>query len=555
MKKNVLKTGFAVLLLLLFSLGVMAQNGNKNVITQDRDIATFNGIKVASVFKVIFTQGEPQLVKIETDENLVDKISTAVKGDFLEIGTKGSVNNPSKMIVHITAKNLESLNMSGASKFTTTNKIITPQLDITLNGISTAIITADASNVKCKLSGVSKLDLQGTGDQLSADITGISKFLSSKFEVKDAKIKIFNASSATVNASKSIFFDAYGTANIKYMPHDNLQITKKTDSGTTRIKSIGGDVTELVNVDVNTNMPLSELDKSRNDLSNTVVDIDVNTDVLAEVNTHGDSTKVKVGKLNFEVIEGADTEVKLGGNKLIVSEGGVSFYRNSLINPLAHNKSAPRYSSFQSHWTGLYIGVSGYLTPKGRIDPAVHDNFMTLNMLKSTNIQLNLFEQNLKISPNAGFVTGIGIDYRNYRFGHSNVVLQSSVDYFDGILDPTNNYKKSKLVVSYLTVPLLFELQTNRFTNRHSFHIAGGVSSGLRIGSHSKLKFDKPNGGTEKSKDRNDFNLNPFKVDATMLIGWGSINLYGNYALIDMFKMGKGPELRPFSVGFRIVFD
>ena len=117
------------------------------------------------------------------------------------------------------------------------------------------------------------------------------------------------------------------------------------------------------------------------------------------------------------------------------------------------------------------------------------------------------------------------------------------------------SYKKSKLVVTYLTVPLLLELQTNRFTNRNSFHIAGGISSGLRIGSHSKVKFEKPNGGTEKNKDRNDFNLNPFKLDATALIGWGSINLYGNYALIDMFKAGDGPQLRPFSVGIRLVFD
>ena len=75
MKNNVLKTGLAALLLLLFSPGVMAQNDDNNGITQTRDLATFDGIKVSGVFKVIFTQGEPQSVKIEADEKLMDKIN------------------------------------------------------------------------------------------------------------------------------------------------------------------------------------------------------------------------------------------------------------------------------------------------------------------------------------------------------------------------------------------------------------------------------------------------------------------------------------------------
>ena len=521
MKNYVLKTGFVALLLLLVSLGVMAQNDNNNLVTQTRDVATFDGIKVSAVFKVIFTQGELQSVKIEADENSMDKISTVVKGGILYLGTKGNVNNPHRLSVYITAKDLKSLDMSGATKFSTTNKIITPKLKLDLSGISAATLDLDATIVNCDLSGVSKLNLQGTADQLSAEISGTAKLMASKFEVKEAKINTSGVGSAIVNASKSVTLEASGASNIKYIPYNNLEVKNKSVSGASRITSIAGGIT----VDVNT-------------------DVNINTNISTEVSANGDSTKVRVGKLDIEVIDGPQTEVRLGNTKLIVDDNGkVQFYKHK------------RSNSFHSHWAGFYIGVNGYLTPSGRIDPSVHDNFMSLNLIKSTNFQFNVFEQNLKIGPKAGFVTGIGIDYRNYRFDHKNVVLQSSADYFDGILDPVNNYKKSKLLITYLTVPLLFELQTNRYTNRNSFHIAGGVSSGLRIGSHSKVKFDKPNGGTEKSKDRNDFNLNPFKLDATVLIGWGAFNIYGTYGLIDMFKMDKGPELRTFSLGIRSIFD
>lgn len=516
-----MKTELATLVLLFFSLGVMAQNGNRNVITQTREVGTIEGLSVTGIFKVIFTQGEPQSLKIETDENLIDKVTTEVHGNILELGTKGSINNPSRLNVYITAKSLKSLEMSGASKFTTTNKIVTPVLKAELSGITTASMNTDAGNLTCDLSGVAKLDLEGAGDLLTADVSGTAKLTASKYEVKEAKVDVSGVGSAYINALNSLSMDASGASKINYIPHDNLNIKNKDVSVAARVTKSGVET----NVDVQTN-------------------VDVNTDVHAEVNTNGDSTKIRIGKLKFDVIEGPETQVRLGNNKLVVDENGkVQFSKTKRLN------------SFHSHWSGVYLGVSGYLTPAGRIDPAVHDNFMSFNLIKSTNIQFNLFEQNMKISSNAGFVTGLGIDWRNYRFDHSNVVLQSTANYFDGTLMTDANYKKSKLLVTYLTVPLLFEVQTNRFTNRNSFHIAGGVSSGIRIGSHSKVKFEKPNGGTEKNKDRSDFDLNPFKLDATALIGWGGINLYGNYALIDMFKVGKGPELRPFSLGLRIVFD
>jgi hypothetical protein len=521
MKMNVLKTELAAFFLLLFSLGVMAQDGNKNATTQTRDLATFDGLNITAIFKVIFTQGEPQSVKIETDENMFDKVKTEVNGGILTLSTKGGINNPTKINVYITAKDLKSLDMSGASKFSSTNTINTSKLKIYLSGISAATLSTNAATVVCDLSGVGKLDLEGSGDQLSADISGTAKLIASKFEVKEAKVGTSGVGTATVNATKSISLDASGASNIKYLPNDNLEVKSKEVSGAARISRTGGET----NVKVNTN-------------------VDVNTEVSTEVNTHGDSTKVKIGKLNIEVIDGPQTQVRLGRNKLIVDENGrVQFSKNK------------RSNSFHSHWSGFYIGVSGYLTPSGRIDPPVHDNFMSLDLIKSTNIQLNMFEENLKFSKYAGLVTGLGIDWRNYRFENANVVLQNNNNYFDGTLMNDANYKKSKLLVTYLTVPLLLELQTNRFTNRNSFHIAGGISSGIRIGSHSKVKYENQNGSTEKDKDRSDFNLNPFKLDATALIGWGNINLYGNYALIDMFKADRGPELRPFSVGLRLVFD
>ena len=235
MKKNVLKAGIATLVMLLFSLGVTAQDGNKNVITQTRNVATFDGLSVSGIFKVIYTQGEPQSVKIETDENLMEQVVTEVHGGKLEIGTKGSIHNSSKMIAYVTSKSLNFLGMSGATKFNATNKIETQKLKIELSGVANATFTANVTDVICNLSGTAKLDLEGTGEQLSADLSGTAKLMAAKYEIKDAKVDASGVGTATINATKTVALNASGVSKITYTPHDNLDIKKIEVSGMAHI--------------------------------------------------------------------------------------------------------------------------------------------------------------------------------------------------------------------------------------------------------------------------------------------------------------------------------
>lgn len=235
MEKNVLKTGFAAIVMLLLSLGIMAQDGNKNVITQTRTVSTFDGLSISGIFKVIYTQGEPQSVKIETDENLMGKVITEVHGSVLEIGTKGSINNPTRMIAYITSKDLKSLGMSGATKFTATNKIVTSKLNIDLSGVANATLNANVPNVTCSLSGTAKLDLEGSGNQISADLSGTAKLQASNFVIQDAKVDASGVGSATINATKTLSLSASGASKIKYTPHENLNIKNIEVSGVAHV--------------------------------------------------------------------------------------------------------------------------------------------------------------------------------------------------------------------------------------------------------------------------------------------------------------------------------
>ena len=136
--------------------------------------------------------------------------------------------------------------------------------------------------------------------------------------------------------------------------------------------------------------------------------------------------------------------------------------------------------------------------------------------------------------------------------------------------------RKTKLTAMYITVPLIFEMQTNQPRNIHRFHFAFGVVANIRVSTHTKVYFNEANreyqlydlktdavmpttyttpNSNERNivKNHNSFYLQPFKFDATVRFGYGIINLFATYSLNSMFQSGKGPELYPVTAGITLV--
>lgn len=108
----------------------------------------------------------------------------------------------------------------------------------------------------------------------------------------------------------------------------------------------------------------------------------------------------------------------------------------------------------------------------------------------------------------------------------------------------TENLSKTKLAVSYLEVPLLFEFQIPVNQREGRLYVNAGVIGGVKIGSHTKVKY-----GDNKEKDRSGFNMNAFKYAATARVGYKDLGFFATYSLTPLFETGMGPELTPFTIG------
>lgn len=230
---------------------------------------------------------------------------------------------------------------------------------------------------------------------------------------------------------------------------------------------------------------------------------------------------------------------------------------------------------YNGHWAGIDFGWNGYVNSDFNMDFPPSEAYLELNVARSLMVNLNPFELNLNLVNNKfGLTSGLGFQLSNYYFD-DNYTLNTD----NGSLSAERLYNASgglvpmdvnKLYVSYLTLPIFFEFQTNARHKVNSFHISAGVIGGVKLCSYQKQKlttYDQtlylgnPGGGyyatihpeSQKVKYKDSFYLNPFKLDASARIGWSYINLFATYSITSMFQKNKGPEVYPYTVGITLL--
>ena len=241
-----------------------------------------------------------------------------------------------------------------------------------------------------------------------------------------------------------------------------------------------------------------------------------------------DTLNVKIGKYKFNIIE--EDEIQK---------------RNDV-----KKKKTIKYKS----WQGIDIGLLGYVDNNMDFNLPTNYGFMELNPAKSISVGFNIHEQNFRIVRDyLKFATGIGFEINHYSFAN-NTRLLNNPDSFSGFIDPVSNFSKTKLKVSYITLPLLLEINTS-MKEKRAFHISGGLVLGYNIGSKSKLVYIN-NGLKTKEKVSGNYHINPFKYSLTARLGFGkNYAIYGIYDLNSLFAKNKGPELYSYALGLSLLLN
>lgn len=221
-----------------------------------------------------------------------------------------------------------------------------------------------------------------------------------------------------------------------------------------------------------------------------------------------------------------------------------------------------------TYWSGIDIGLNTFVTESGNLGEGKDSGPLKLNNGNSRFLAINIMEEKVEFGgPGAGFYTGLGVEFLNYRL-KEDATLMYDKDSTYTVASNGIDISKNKLRQIGLRVPLMFEFNTKHvplpdtpetwaaygkegFSRKGNFHIAVGVIGSWYFDTMYKERYTE-DGDHKQVRVKADYNLLPYRLAATVRFGIGGLNLFAEYGLTPMFEDGTAAKLSPLNVGLTL---
>ncbi len=152
---------------------------------------------------------------------------------------------------------------------------------------------------------------------------------------------------------------------------------------------------------------------------------------------------------------------------------------------------------------------------------------------------------------------GAGLGLERYKFKNNYTLAFGNTPSTEGqvvMVPQTLDVRKSMLISNYFDALVDFRFSTNPNDPNRSFKVSLGIKGGYLFDSGTKVKYREDN-ETKTLKDKQNWNLSPFRYAATFRMGVGNFSLFATYNLNPVFQTGKGPgqiDFNNFTVGISL---
>ncbi len=337
---------------------------------------------------------------------------------------------------------------------------------------------------------------------------------------------------------------------------DDAKDRRKRADGNPKLQ---GDIDgELRNLDMERSEMSHQLDKIGAEMDKIGIDMDKKGAEMDKLSVEMDKKAAEMDKISGkidaaeaaaeaaeEVAEAAREAVEDAAEAVRDATEDISISISPEAKKHCNPKVKTRFLLFDFGINGLM--QNGSLNLTGAASP------LEMNYGKSLNYQLGVIRQRVPLekSGTLNFMWGLGFEFNNLEFSKA-VSLPKDVDAMPELtVSPTVSYGKNRLYTSWVTAPLLLNIETRPCKAKKSFRASAGVFGGLMLAS---LMDQCTSENNKSTKTENGYQLNKVKYGFQAQIGTGPINLVAQYVMSPMFKEGSGlPILNSFNLGVSIV--
>lgn len=168
-----------------------------------------------------------------------------------------------------------------------------------------------------------------------------------------------------------------------------------------------------------------------------------------------------------------------------------------------------------------------------------------------------MLDKVFKGSPQFSVAFGVGFSSSNFYFKNYSIDLKSTNATLPfRNLDSLDRFKKYKLAISYLEIPIELRYSNTPDNDSKSIKAAIGFKVGTMLNVHTKGKTLQDRNGktlfnyTQKEANRRFFNGT--RLAATARVGYGNFSIFGSYQINNLFKDGVAAETRLLQLGLTL---
>lgn len=215
--------------------------GSGNLITESRTIGNIDRVDLSGSGKLIIIQSGEESLTVETDDNMMQYVSTEVRDGTLYLGFDGRVSrdqtlSPTRLRFTLTVKDLTGMGVSGSGEISTAS-LDTDRLEVNIGGSGDVQVDSlMAGEVEVQIGGNGNVELAGEATRQDISINGSGQYDAENLRSEMVKINIGGSGNATVWAIESLDASVGGSGSVKY--YGNPQ-TSFSGSGVGKIKGLG----------------------------------------------------------------------------------------------------------------------------------------------------------------------------------------------------------------------------------------------------------------------------------------------------------------------------
>lgn len=168
-----------------------------------------------------------------------------------------------------------------------------------------------------------------------------------------------------------------------------------------------------------------------------------------------------------------------------------------------------------------------------------------------------MLDKPFRSNPKFSIGIGVGVSTSNIAFKNVTVDIKSTTSTLQFThTDSTNHFKRQKLSMGFLEVPVELRFSSDPLHNNKSFKFAIGAKVGTLVNVHTKSKDleDKNNRtiNTYTEKESNKRYFNSTRLSTTARIGYGIFSIFGSYQIGNILKDATGPAMKAYQIGLTI---